>query len=872
MKKGFSMLYDNDIVSDVRKLINEASTLKSAIFRTLLTGTEPNKQAGNFFISYVNGYLQFWEDFALDMKSKMSAADPGPTRSIPYSQVKDFIYDKYDYAAMLKFAEGISMGITDGKFKDKSDIDDFFACTVSKAFGDHDQPDSAAALLDSVLMSSNNWSEVKYDSNNLKMFNAVKNYRDLVDRRDRVELFTATKKVVEFISDKDMVDKLVQKNNVKLYVATINSIMEFVVYSLTAYAVRVYAINTFAYPFINNSVLIGNGSVPAMESASDIELPTTGNNRDLEVTIMRDADEAACKEVGKSQALFDAFGKASTALGADGSYSERKPSHPNENSGSRIVFNLEKNLFGQKLFGNNLYQFITRGGYSVGYRRASRINEMNTLIKTMVYNPQQGISTTSSPKQEFLAIIRGVDCDNTVNGYRTLFANLYEFVATITINLEDIIDEISYQARENLDMDSKMAMTQDLRSVSNENLRVMSELYSELVYTFIQKARDIETRYNKINSKNVNDAITLNLRKANAETDIGTTTSDISNAVPDSNRIPIDLTDLYTLPAFESYQYYDEAVKVIYGLEDDFYFSEAFNFSTIVNAILALIAKAKTRMKNWWNNVNRQKAVKWVTDNANVFNGKSIGNQSLKVMPFITEGNKENININPFAAGIKNLSSFNDGILNSPESVQEFLRTKVYPNPVVYDWFHPKADDGNKKPEDAKKEARWKLHNWILYTKDVNAVKAETVNPVEMDGPTVEKKVPDWINTIKGGDATFKSLDAMISMCESSVNNIKSAIANIKEEPAPADKGPTDDKQNNGQPSNPTNTQNQQNNSGKAANGQMFLTEMQMFTQNVLDEVINSTQYYFDTCYRQLQDVYNKVQLNTSQQNNGNQQ
>ena len=206
------MLYDNDVVDSVRDLIAKTSTLKTAIFTNILTGATINQSAATSYLLYINGYLKQWDDFAMDMKEKMSKANNVRNApSIHYDVVKPYIYDSYDYNAMVSYAEALTIGIKYRKFKDKSDIDDFFAFTVSKAFGDHYNADTVAGILDSILLQNNHY-DVEPNDDDRRMFNSIRNKNDIFKSSDRTTIYNNTKNVINFISDKKMISKLSAEN------------------------------------------------------------------------------------------------------------------------------------------------------------------------------------------------------------------------------------------------------------------------------------------------------------------------------------------------------------------------------------------------------------------------------------------------------------------------------------------------------------------------------------------------------------------------------------------------------------------------------------------------------------------------------------
>lgn len=840
MKNNFRMLYGEDITKSVRGLMMKTSELKSSIFRTLITGTVSNISMSKEYMAYVKGFLDQWESFAEDMKNKMStASDSRSTRSIDYEVIKDFIYDKYDYDAMVSYADALSTGIQENKFQKKSDIDDFFSFTTDKAFGNRNLPDNVAGLVDYIVNLDQMESSLKINDNNRRMFNAIRNDSSMFNRTDRIVLYNNVKKIVEFLTDKAMVNKLISTNSNGVYISAVNSIIEFAVYSLAIFAIRIYAINMFVYPYIYSCP-----TTDALNESSEINLPTTGNDKDIILTTLRDANEVDYKTPGNLREFGELLNKASTCIGADGMYNGNKPDWNKPSYINVHKSDLTNNAFSQKLYVNDMYKFLIDEcvDWSERMTKDASLRELNGLLKSIMYNSTHSIGGTSSPRNEFFALVRGVSCDNTSKGYQQLFADLNVFAICLLGNLER---KISFNASqtENILNDPRYSISTG--TLGNENSKLMSELYNDLVQLILQKARDIETKYNAVNKDEVHKIAGLNIGKSTLK-EIGTT-NDMTNSVPDTYRVPIDLTDLYALPAFEYMQFYDEAVKHNYHLEDDWYFSEAFNIGEIFNKIMAFIQGRLKAVKTWWNNKNLQDALKWVTEHGDAVAKMNFANQSMEVLPFKNNGTDEKIELGSVISKmLQAFATVKDSDMETPDKVTEFIK-KMYPDPVVYDWFNE---------EKTKGEAAAKLHSYLLF-RELNNVSTSAEKPVTITGQEINKRCAWWIDTCKNGKKLYEDLEKYINELNKRINSFKQTVSKYSNVQQPqqeplASASSQNDSQNQQKQQNTS----QQQSGPKPENIRLMTIELENLILRVLIPMTNICMEYVNTEYRYIKQAH----------------
>lgn len=745
------MIYDHDVVDSVRELIAKTSQLKTSIFANVLTGTISNQSVITDYLLYINGYLKQWEDFAMDMKEKMSKANNVKNVSaIHYDVVKPYIYDSYDYDAMVSYAEALTIGIKDKKFKDKDDIDNFFAFTVSKAFGDHYNADTVAGILDSILMQNNHY-DMEANDDDRRMFNSIRNKSDLFRSSDRTALYNNTKNIINFVTDKNMIAKLLEVGNTATFVAAVNTILDFIAYSITMYVARIFMINLFVYPYIYSS------STPVYESTDEDFKVKNSEDVVCEVNVMRDADDGECADINNLKAFIAVFTNACNSMMASCIGIKIDPDCYIDQS------TLSKNIFAQKLFSNDLYAFINNKRFdyiNAGNFEAS-INELNDILKSLITN-SYNTNIHGTPKNEFMAIVKEIESKGDINSIRSLMSDLAVIAAHVcntlyikNLNMSQYAADALYQKKTSITATNK----------ANDNQKMIVQLYHELALLFISKGRDIEVKYNKLNIDRIRTTVGLNL--GNLKLNDHGTTNPITNVAPDSIKAPINISDLYALPSFENFQFYDEMVAADYGYTDDLYYSEAFNFSNIINTIKSFIAGIIKKIQAWWNNEQRKKAMQWATKYGDQVIKMNFSGKEMEVLPFKNNGSAENIDLSvPFDNIINGCASLKNDTLKTTESVTNWIKS-MYPTPEIYNWF-----------AENEREAAAKFHSYILF-KDVAQASTKPEPTIKIKDNEINKRCSWWVSTCKQGQAIFNGLNEQNKAILKGIDQLQKIITEL---------------------------------------------------------------------------------------------
>ena len=851
-------LYDRDIANSIRDLVEESSYLKSKIFKSLIVVGELESDVPKSYKNFINDFIKIWEDYANGISSKIKTVKGvAGIYTVNYNYAKDFIYSKDDYASVLQFADGVIQGIKSEKFKEPDDVEDFFKFTVNKAF--HDRGDSVAALLDSVLLngiSVDMYSKVT--NNDAKLFDSVKSYK-MFNGTDANELRKAAIKVVDFLSNElsDIIRELKYRNT-KMFVSMVNHIVEYITYSLAAYATRVYLISQYVYPFIDAPQYAGdmNPPVAISESTKDFDekmKPKLGEF-DVAVNIMHNASELTCRDYSKVKEYVGILDTFSKAIGADALFGTNKP-EPGRSMPTRLLNN--DNAFVKGLIGNSLYEYI------INYDSWSEMNykscnaELNHILKEYLYNSNQANPTSYTPKQELLYIIRGARYEDTVDGYKKLVKDMYIATGVLLCRIATIIEQIEYH----INGYDAVLNTAEI-NYTNENLKMMKDLYSEIAVAFMHKGRDIELHFNNLKnaeiSKLEND---LSLKVPYQRLDLSTNIN-MMNSVPNTTRAPYDILDLYDLPTFESLEMYDDFLRSLPGMADDDYLSEAVGISSIINAIFSRIKSIFNRFASFIQDKRFQAGREWVIKHANDILSLDYNGKEIYVLPY-----KKNVTL---PAGynnlIKQLNSFDEKVMESDESRRAFIKS-LYPSETIYNWFYGKNTD-QSGPE--------MYRNHILFY-DLNEVKKDVPAAVSISGATLHNALNNWITTMRQAPDTLNEFKRIKDQIESAVNNVKSKIVsmenaskqneiNKKDEMPPAasstsntDNNPKSDKpeEREAKPIEVPSTSGNKPGSDKPQNAnEAFLIEIQTTIMRLWGSLSSIFIHYFLTEYKYIKDAY----------------
>ncbi len=768
---NFDRVYDRELVSMIQELTQEASSIKAVIFKSKIMKSSISKSSVQHYLSYVHDFIASWNEYSERILEKMSAVSGSQgVRTIEYESVKDYVYANYDYASVLWFASRLITGIKENKFTKSEDVEDFFDSTLSKAFDGI--PSTTAGLLDSVTSSSIN-TRIFTNALEAKMFDSVKRYKKLFDRRDQQELYKSIKATVEFLSSELSIQSDMSISDAKLFAAMINYIIEYITYSVTAFATRIYIISVYALPFID----FDTPHVPVKFVSESTDPEELSHIDSIEVTIMRDADEVDFKNSYNFKESMSKMKEFLKVIGVVTDISTISDTHR--------AFDLNSNIFSGKLIDNPLNEYLLNRKWDriIFDNTRNKYTEVNNILKEFIYNGKQGLETTSSSKQAIIHIIRVLDA-KTLNEYKDLSKDLFMYSSNILSSILELKNQIESNMR--YDETSQNCSLSEL-NMATENIRMLDELYRDISFASLQKARDIEMSINVLKGSHLKDVMgNISVKVPGENKEVNITTNNSSLSAPDSMRIPLELADMYSMPAFESMQMYDEYLRMVTEFADDMYLSEAFNISEAVNKFVSMLKGFLNKIRSFYENKKLDLSVKWVTSKKGELTSMDFSNATMQVLPYKKDGiglpkGFENLE--------KGLEGFDPAKFTNEQAVENFIKS-LYPDPVIYEWFAKDNTVGIRM-----------YKNYILY-QELNEVKPNAPELITIKGRQINAYLNDWIATMEGSSNVYKEIKKISDNYIAKVEGIKSSTVSATSGSSSSGNtgGSTDDKSNQNAP------------------------------------------------------------------------
>lgn len=757
MNSGFSKIYFDEFVHDIHSLVENGGKLKVEIFKASISDREVNSKIPLSFLGSLNGLLMKYEKYANSfeelLRNNKIVADTAS--AIKYDDIKSYLYAKYDYASILQFTDGVIDGINEYEFKSQNDIDEFFKFTTTKAFTD--RPDSVGQLVDDVNNILRN--RVKTDSAESKYFTAVKGQK-LFNANDRRIVNQSITKVIDYLIDqlKKNPAFLVKNNNMNLRIAAINNIVEYAVYTLTAYVSRIFILVEYGYEFISARYI----TTQVTESVSEVEHKVSQSCID----IMKNADDMAFRHPVNIQKFIDTIFEFANIVNVQLPFTEMNDRNYNYLYPNR---DFEKNIFTSKAIANPLYEFIMNGFsqhiHEWNLQAASIIDSAN-IMKSFMYNTNHAIASATTAKQDLIHILNACGKDQCMNSLADMITFSAVFLSRIACNYDSLssirLKDLSYE----------MNIIAKLNTSKSELQKYLIDLYNESLLVIINRLRDIEVCINNKKNESLQKTyadISINVPGSIKKDNINP--ADRMSSVPNTTRMSSEVMNLYEAPIIESLQMYDEYIKEAYGLSGDIYFSEAFDFSNIINTLIAAI---KARIKKFLQFITDQKfkaAIKWCNDHKEQLN-KMTFSGTMEVLPFTKD-----INIEFLAKLTDTIKSFSENDVKDQQSLDNFILS-LYGSKEMFDLFE---DEGRSKiRNDVYK-------NYILFGAPLTA-NTSTIQKKQLNTSNEIKAelITNWLDDVSKADQLSSSMKTLESRYESAINSMKQKIVSITNNAKPA--------------------------------------------------------------------------------------
>jgi hypothetical protein len=782
----------NNFNSSMEELIADSITFKRELFKTKIMHQTPNNRSVDIFVNSMYEFIKTWDEYSVNLQKKLKEIDRLKNKNISGSLVRDYDYIKkyvfahYDYSSILQFIDGIIKGIHDEKFEDSWDINNFTEHTLSEAFNNGST--SVGELMED-LFSDVDEKIGTINNSELNLFYQVKNYNDLFKSNDRYELIKAMEHSINFLTKDDTLTiKNATYTNVKLWVAIINNITEYMVYSLLAYAGRIMVISDYCRPFISAHDMSTEPEMSIVtERATNIDgiklSDVTENPDGTTSNVFNSMDEMLIKDPHRASEFiskFKEFFKFISITAAD------VPGMPqnyldellhNKNSVYVNHSTLASNKFHMMLLSNPLYLWKFNAPYYS--TELSHIKELHHCLKDSLFNRFQGLSGSTTYKDELIDVIARVDVDTDLREYKGLSSDVDDTISknklgsnvsksdsgnqlreykklafdlyTIFIKLNETIGHRS-RLDNMFSEDERGRNNLTSKKLSAEVNSFLINLYEEVMFAIAQKAKYIERKINILKEKKVNDilnSLTLDYNQTDAMT----------LSVPPTTRMPIDFISLYELPIFEEYRMFNEFLRSQPEFEDDWYLSEA--------GAADLIAKARSFLRAWYEKFMKfyrgtrlKLARQWIKEHKQKLTTINIPNsfQIEKGLPY-----KVKINIPGKLLDMgENINKFDEK--KDLKDVESFIR-KLYPDENIYNRFKADAAKG-----------RIYYQNWVIFNDPTD--EEHKIGPIQATKADLES----WIQNIEASEQIANTVEANHKKLNTSIDNLNQKILSIVHE------------------------------------------------------------------------------------------
>lgn len=750
MAKNFCKIYEYELMEDVRTLMNHSSKVKADMFKSIMMNRNSDLLVYKSFLSYINILLKRYEEYGFELSNRMkNCKGIENIKIISYDDIKNIIYAKYDYESLLSFVDGVMKASSEGN--NKMNVEEFFIHVVTKAF--KELPPSTAGILDSYIGDSTVITYKVSDKYESRLFESLKTYK-MFNNTDRSDLYRNITSIMNMMSNYDLVNKYIKFANPKETISAISCIIEFITYSVTAYISRIYIIGSYLINFIYANEDLN--TKPHIEFTERSELPSTEQTLDsVASTICRDLEDAFSKDINNHKELNNKLKEFIINIGCE---LNQALSNTETEYCAKDAY---VNSFSNKLNGNALYNFLINGKYELFSMDniEPHLAELHNILKSSIYNPTHAIEGSSSDRHEIIHTIKGASIGKTMKDVQNVSLDLYKFIRYIGNQISNTLNTLS---RWSGDIQVSLLYNPTIKNDIADCDRMMREIYAEIALIVIQKFKDIEDEYNRLVSNKKNDIMNkLSLNLSNTKL----TTDNTTNAASDATRIPLGIMDMYTMQAFESANMYNEYLREIF--KDDIYFSEAFNFSSIIEDLKSLLNSGLQKLENFINDNKVKLCVKWINDNKEKFNSLDYNKVGvIKVLPY-----KENINIK---LGLTKLISNASQYKN--KDVKSYSES-LYPNNTVYSWFT--SSNTNDKKQKTGSNKYW---NYICFAKSEAEVTDKPASYIDIQGDNISKYVNSYISTILSLQAAYNEIKKDKQTLDNIVNDIQKEIVRLTNE------------------------------------------------------------------------------------------
>ena len=742
-------------------LENQARELKVHLFNSIVRGSQINTSDIQSFQSFVNNLLQEWSAVASETMGTLRSIPKDITLdrrlyNIEYDYMRPFIHSQHDYASMLQFAQGMLSGIEEGKFKTNDSFEHFFDHTVILAF--NNQATSLDELVDSVLSGETLRTSVsEVDGTDLQMFLKLRHGNDLFNSRDRVELYQALSATLSYVAYNPSFKSKVSESNKPQFISFINSLVEYIKYTIVAYMSRIMIISEYVLAF---SVLVKNDVPEQFDESTTYVLNTMLRNVDSgapsevefdNISTIAPKDPSSILQSPGNEIVFDEtylgkyigrFSSAMTKLGVP----MRLGPEPFDPSKSKIFASIKDN----PLFGLTHHRQVRDEIPDTQSRFNDHSMRLFYTLKETLHNRYVGFNGTTTARNEIWEVFRNYKFGSTSGELKESLKEVFYLVKYAY----DLL-HMNMSIRSTLEHEH-MTQSQPLgfRSIMSGASKFLHDLYREYMLIISMKAAWLERRISELNGDTLTSMFNIDSTFKNSDNRLNTDPHDFMEVIiSNKSRTPIDDNEMNSMivPKMEYHLMYDEYLRTLPLFEDNQYLSESLgdSLSELYKKIVAFIQKYWEKFKAFIQGQQFSSAKKWVEENKSKLSGLSFPEgPPMNILPY-----RDNISL---PGG---LSSLREGLKNfnpDNQNVREFIES-LYPEGMA-EWF-----SGDEK------SAKTKYMNAVLF--NVAEGTSEDVKQVPLNRSDIPNKMNVWIATTTAFDPSqLESINSEIKGAVDAIN------------------------------------------------------------------------------------------------------
>ena len=741
---SINTIFPDEFQRDVSKLVTASSALKLELFRGVVNHKDLDIEVGKKYLNTINLLAIKYDDVLKNISKAMRSykSPKGDIYAIPYDRVRGYINRSYDYASCLKFTEELYDKISSGNIKSDKDVKDKFEDFAEDAFpGMEEDIASVMGDVDEIIGSKRSVS-----GNDLKIVESII-WEDVYHNSHVKELTKSLTNNVNYLYNEIPKETFEFGDDVTAPIIFVTNCVEYMTYSALVFIARSYIIGFFAREYYESGV---NVPVPAYTESVDFGK--------MKIDVMNSADEMDYRIPNSSNKYKDLVCEFLGAIGT---------SINDECDGCKP--NIRNSKIYNELIGNKLIQYIFSD--ALAYNNGTKFADVAATLYQLT-NATDGKSYITNSKQEIFTYIRDLNIDNTKDAAEDIAKFSIAFLERISTILMHKSDDFM------LDFDAAKGSTPEAHGY-NQFKQVLSQLYSESVHVFITKFKDIEARVNIGKMDDVDKMmLDVSIKTPDMKND-NSSKDNMMTAVPDVLPVPISAMESY-----DKLRMYSEYAKTV--LENDNYYSEAVDFSKLVDAFQAIITSFFRQVSKFFTNKSLVAAAKWVEQNKmTLTNAEYEG--PMEVLPYL-----QDITYPSSDTFIEKMAAFSESNIVDDASLDKFIDT-------LYSGINPelvkimKSDDKNKKAN---------IQNFVLFGVRPGAtVQTKTLNT----SAEIKKEMLNWISNVTGCVAVGIAYANSERKANDGLKTLKSKVAAMSNSASDEHSAPTIDEGNETKPATPVN-------------------------------------------------------------------